>query len=159
MSWPDILAPMSDFAFAKQNISPKLLSEAELEAKKLVKQGKGSEFLDLKYWLYLISAQRFLSLYTKDSLEEIFCFASVGKKSSVLRKIKKPILTILAKEDEYADRDVFEYIAWFEQELKGGKKEVLVVPEANHGFKNKEQILKKEILKFVKLVKKETQLL
>lgn len=148
------LAPMSDFAFAKQNISPKLLSKAELEAKKLVKQGKGSEFLDLKYWPELISAQRFLSLYTKDSLEEIFCFTSSGKKSEVLRKINKPILTILAAEDEYADRDISRYAPWFEGEIKGDGSTIKVIPEANHSFKNKQQILKKEILKFVKLIKK-----
>lgn len=153
------LAPMSDFAYAKQNISPKLLAKAELEAKKLLKQGKGANFLDLKYWPELISAQRFLSLYTKDSLEEIFCFASPEKKSEVLQKIKKPILTILASEDEYADREVFDYLPWFENQIRTKSSGIKVISGANHSFKNKEQVLKKEMLKFVKSIKKQTQLI
>lgn len=149
-----LLAPMSDYASTRKSVSPNLLTKAELEAKRLVAKGRGSDFLNLKYWPQLISAQRFLSLYTKDSLEEIFCFATDGKKSKILRKIKKPILVVLASDDEYADRDVSEYTTWFRQELKRGFLEILAIAEANHGFKNKEQILKKEISKFVKLLKK-----
>lgn len=149
-----LLAPMSDYAAIKKSVAPVFLAKAELKAKRLVLEGKSDEFLAKKYWPNLISAQRFLSLYTKESLEEIFCYASYEKKSTVLRKIKKPVLTILAGEDEYANKDVSVYVPWFTKEIKAMHSKVMVIPEANHGFKNKQKILKKEILKFVKSLKK-----
>ena len=144
-----LLAPMSDYAFLKKSVSSESLKKAERFARKLLNQNQGDKFLPEKIWPQVISAERFLSLFTSDSKEEIFSYAS-GKRSDVLQKIKKPILIILAQNDDYADRGMDEIYKWFKKETPPDYTSVVMLKNSLHSFRGQESTLKKEIIKWLK---------
>lgn len=145
-----LLAPLSDYALIKKAVEPTVLKKAELEARRLVKAKRGDEFLGAKYWPTLISAQRFISLYTASSQEEIFSYSHKLDKGNRLGKIDKPILVISAEQDEYADREVVEINQWFNQQLKHPQAETKLVAQADHGFRGKEKVVKEMMLTWLK---------
>ena len=145
-----LLAPMSDYADARNNFTAEVLHKATVEAEKLVSLGKPHELFSLELWPDLIDAQRFLSLYTPESKEEIFSYALQSKKPVVLKKISKPLLVALAEEDEFADRPMREILNWFKETLVGKAAEIIMIKKSIHSFKGHESKLRKIILDWVK---------
>jgi alpha-beta hydrolase superfamily lysophospholipase len=143
-----LLAPMSDYAAIKKEVPAYKLRKAKKEAEKLVFQGKEQELLSPKSWTHLISAQRFLSLFTPESKEEIFSYASTNK-SPILRRIKKPILIVLAGKDEYADREMTEIFSWFKREAPKDNSKVIMINNSLHNFSSYESKLKRKIFSWV----------
>jgi len=148
-----LLAPMSDYASIIQTVAPGVYKKAIKFANKYVDEKKGDKLLPESIWPQLISSQRFLSLFTPDSKEEIFSYVS-NKKSNVLRKIKKPLLIILAQKDGYADRDIDEIYKWFKKESPINYSKLLIIKNAIHSFKDCEVELRKEIVKWLNSIKK-----
>jgi dienelactone hydrolase len=109
--------------------------------------------LSTSSWPSRLDAQRFISLYTPDSIEEIFNYSS-GKKSKTLAKVKVPILAFLAEFDEYAGRPAQDIADWLQQQLND-KREIVthIIPETDHGFSEKEQMMKKIIKAWLKKIK------
>jgi len=68
---------MSDYSYAVSSEKPSLEQAVE-QAEKLVKSGKPHELLPPSYSEDLLDAQRYLSLYTPDSEEEIFTYAQTA---------------------------------------------------------------------------------
>lgn len=130
-----LLAPLSDYAAA---IADPKLPEKTGYAKFLVKSGKKNTLLPDDLFGELLSAQRFLSLYTPNSKEEIFTYAS-GKKAKTLRSVTVPTLAVFGEKDEYLDRPVLELVEWFEENIHAKKKQVEWIEGANHSFKGKEK--------------------
>ncbi len=128
-----LLAPMCDFADTYKFTERKILNRALATAKKMVNQGSAHKLLPENIWPGPIDAQRFLSLNTIESAEEIFTYAS-GKKPSVLQKLNKPALIVFAGEDEYADRPMEEISAWFEKTLTGKDIKIKTVADSYHNF-------------------------
>jgi alpha-beta hydrolase superfamily lysophospholipase len=145
-----LLAPMSDYADAVKFTEPKVFQRALKTARKLVADGKPQALLPEKYWSRPISAQRFLSLFTPESTEEIFSYAVPSKQPQILQKIKKPFLVVLAGEDQFTDRPMTEVFAWFKQTLINKNAKVLMIKKSPHGFLGQEAKLKNLIFKFVK---------
>ena len=143
-----LLAPMSDCAFVKKQTNLRILNKATKKAKDMVVAGKSHDFLPFKLWPYLITAQRFLSLFTSISLEEVFSYRE-SKKSKVLGLIKKPLLVILAQNDEFADREMLEIFTWFQDNLPKNARLISIV-DAFHSFSGKTNVLKKHILNWSK---------
>lgn len=143
-----LLAPMSDYADTYAFTDKKVYRRALAYAKGMVKNGKGHELMSGKIWPKTIDAQRWLSLFTPESEEEIFSYAS-GKRPSTLLKNKKPILVILAEEDEFKDRPVKEIADWFSSVLKGRDAQVRIVKKATHSFSDSIGSVKKLIKKWV----------
>lgn len=143
-----LLAPVSDYAAALKQYGSAALAKAEKAARALVKKGKPHELLPetLLPWRDLVDAQRFLSLYTKDSSEEIFCYAQKGKSPSTLRKVKTPILALFAEHDEFADRSAADLAGWFLEHIYTG--EPVIIPNVGHSFKGAEKLVAKEITRF-----------
>src|SRR5262249_35420304 len=69
-----LLGPISDYSSAEKGHSKRHVIAAMKFAKKLVKRGKRNDILPQSLWSPLISAQRFLSLYSGTSAEEIFTY-------------------------------------------------------------------------------------
>lgn len=139
-----LLAPMSDYA--AENKEGKYYHRALKSALSLKKKGQGDRLLAGSLWPHYISAQRFLSLYTPDSQEEIFSYAS-EKNPKLLKQVKQAILVILAETDEFADRPMIEIKAWFDSVLgKKKKAQSVIIKEASHSFKDKD----KKVLKIIK---------
>lgn len=128
-----LLAPMSDFADTFKFANRKIYQRALSYAQKMLKMKKADVFLPKKIWPYMTDAQRFLSLYTPDSLEEIFSYAS-NRNPKILKSVKKPKLVILAEKDEYRDREISEIAGWFEKNMAGNNAEIKLVKNAPHNF-------------------------
>lgn len=128
-----LLAPMSDFAdmfaFTELKKYKKLIDTA----KSMVKNNKSSELMPSNLWSIPTDAQRFLSLFSPESTEEIFSYAS-GKEPIILKSVKKPLLIVLAGNDEYKDRPITEIFSWFKNVLINKKNEIKIIDKAPHNF-------------------------
>ena len=130
-----LLAPLSDYAGAVKIYGKKALSKTTHIAHAMVKARRGSELIPRSAWsAEPDDAQRFLSLYTPDSIEQsIFSYFDDNRRSSMLRSVQVPILTLLAEKDEYADRTASRIARWFEHEVRSAHR-LAIIPEASHGF-------------------------
>lgn len=128
-----LLAPMSDFADVFNFTDKKVYNRAVAFAQKMVKEGRGHELMPKSIWPYVVDAQRFLSLHTPDSIEEIFSYAT-SREPKLLKKVKQPILVVLAEEDEFKDRPMTEIADWFEENLKKQKHQIDVIINGSHYF-------------------------
>jgi pimeloyl-ACP methyl ester carboxylesterase len=146
-----LLAPMSDYADAELEAGPAVYQRALALARRLVKTGKKHELLPLTIWPKLIDAQRFLSLYTPDSAEEIFSYAS-GRKPTLLNKAKRPLFVLLAEEDEFRDRPIKEIAAWFKAALAKQKAETSIIKGVGHNFAPRHLAVKRVIGKWTEKI-------
>ncbi len=131
-----LLAPLSDYAGALKFDRDNKLARVTALARKFVKQGKPHGLLPHQLCGDVLDAQRFLSLYTPDSKEEIFCYAQQNKPPIALQKTRVPLLVILAANDEYGDRPAVEIGEWFAMHARNSH--IKIVPDALHGFQGKE---------------------
>lgn len=93
----------------------------------------------------MTDAQRFISLYSGESAEEIFTYWNSKRNPKTLRSVLLPVLVLLAEKDEYADRPAKKIGDWFAEHLKVGDR-VVVVPRVKHSFKGAE----KQVAKLIK---------
>jgi pimeloyl-ACP methyl ester carboxylesterase len=143
-----LLAPLSDYSYAVKNNKKNNLAKATKLARTLVRSGKKHELLPVSVWPELQDAQRFLSLYTPNSVEEIFTYGQPKKAPRTLRRVMLPLLTILAEKDEYGSVPA-KYIAdWFIRWMQNGR--VVVVPKVGHSFKGAEKAVAKTVREFMK---------
>lgn len=145
-----ILAPMSDFAAERMAQGTRALKRAETLAKHLVRKGKKHQMLpeDVWRWPWVADAQRFLSLYTGNSEEEIFTYWDPSRSPRALRSVKIPTLVLLAEKEEFSDIAAKKIAAWFEKHLRKGK--VVIVPRAKHSFKGGEGEVVRAIQQFMR---------
>lgn len=80
-----------------------------------------------------IDAQRWLSLYTPESAEEIFTYAS-ARAPKTLRKTRVPLLAIFAAKDQYADRPARELAAWFRSARPAQPIQARIIEAPDHSF-------------------------
>lgn len=128
-----LLAPLSDFADMFSFTETKRYKKLIDTAKGMVKNNKSSELMPSNLWSTPTDAQRFLSLFSPESTEEIFSYAS-GKNPIILRSVKRPLLIILAGNDEYKDRSMTEISSWFKNVLVNKKNEIKIINKAPHNF-------------------------
>lgn len=128
-----LLAPLSDYAVVRNTYEQDEYEKKLEYVINMIKSGKGQDLVPISVTDYTISAQRWLSLNTLESEEEIFAYAS-GKEPETLLKNKKPILVILARQDEYADRPVSEISKWFKDVLKKKDDSVKIISKSTHNF-------------------------
>ncbi|MGC9599494.1 MAG: alpha/beta fold hydrolase [Minisyncoccia bacterium] len=144
-----LLVPISDYASNKKFAEPRKFRRAHAYAAKLVAQKRPHELLPASVWPDLVDAQRFLSLNTPNSKEEIFSYAQPRKIPRTLRKIKIPLLVVFAGNDEYADRPAREMAEWFGKNIKSKRSKIIIVPRARHGFREKEERVASLVKKFI----------
>ncbi|MDD3285068.1 MAG: alpha/beta fold hydrolase [Patescibacteria group bacterium] len=135
-----LLAPISDYADVLKPEMKQKYGRALAIAKRLKARGRFHDLLPASVWPAPLDAQRFLSLYTLESAEEIFTYAS-GKEPRTLLAVKKPILSLLAEDDEFADRPALEIKMWFDKKLAAGNKrnQSAVIKGVSHGFEGGEK--------------------
>lgn len=148
-----LLAPVSDYAAMKKDVSDNRYQKALQTARRLVRAGKPHRLLPEELWNAPIDAQRFLSLYLPDSQEEIFTYAT-NRPAKTLNKLKLPLLVLLAGNDEYHDRPTAEIAAWFEGTLARQKADVLEISGVGHNFSPGYQELSKLIKRWADRVVK-----
>jgi len=131
-----LLGPVSDWS-AETKLKGKIkIARAEGVARALLKRGRKHELLPPGVWHEVLDAQRFLSLYTPESVEEIFTYAQPKKNPRVLRAVRVPVLVLWAEKEEFSDRPAKDAVAWFSRHLRKGT--ALVVPRTGHLFRGAE---------------------
>lgn len=136
-----LLAPLSDYAAALKFDTDGKLAKATKVAQDLVRKGKMHELLPARIAPNPIDAQRFISLYTPDSVEEIFTYAQSKKSPHALKSIEVPTLVLLAEHDEYGDRPANDIAMWFEKFAHAKPFATKIIPGATHGFTDKESLV------------------
>lgn len=146
-----LFGPLSDYAIAVAQDTGGKLKRSVAYARKLVRAGKPHELMPTyrSPW-FLCDAQRFLSLYTPDSAEEIFPYAQPHKDPKAMKSVQIPTLVVLAGSDEHGNRSAKDIAGWFEMNLRAPH-EVLVVPRIGHGFKGGEKQVARAIRRFLAL--------
>lgn len=140
-----LLSPLSDYADFIKNTEPKLAKKLQNIARYLVDKNTPHQLMPIDLWPEIHDAQRFLSLYTPNSHEEIFCYAQKGKTPVTFRKVRIPILTILGEKDEHRDRPISKIANWFKK--MGGSKNmtIKIIKNTMHGFDSQEE----EVIKII----------
>lgn len=128
-----LLAPISDYAGDRKE---KNHSRALAEARALLRKGKTSALVTS--YPGVMDAQRYVSLYSGESAEEVFPYWDARKMPKALRRIRQPLLVLLAGSDEYADRPAVKIQDWFAEHLKEGD-QIHIIPGAEHGFEGREE--------------------
>lgn len=131
-----LLAPLSDYAVDRNK--PHVKAATKL-ARAMVKVGKKHDLLPKKASPLLLDAQRFLSLNTPDSIEEIFSYSQPEKKPRVYASVTLPILTLFADKDEYSERPAEKMIEWFATNTRSRRFRAGIIPEVGHSFKEGEK--------------------
>jgi pimeloyl-ACP methyl ester carboxylesterase len=144
-----LLAPLSDYASTAIFDTNGHLARATKKARALVAAGEPHTMLPDSLWPMPMDAQRFLSLYTPDSVEEIFCYATPGKTPTTLRRVTVPTLVIMAGQDEYADRPLSEIATWFDTHACMPH-DIHTVPNAPHNFATREETVTATIKKWLR---------
>lgn len=134
-----LLAPLSDYSAVDSMFGTRYAAIRRI-AEKLVRSGKPATLLPSEFSPIPCDAQRWLSLYTPESKEEIFTYAS-GRTPATLHKTTVPLLALFASEDEYADRPAKELAAWFASARPKQPIDARVVKAPNHGFSGQAKAL------------------
>jgi alpha-beta hydrolase superfamily lysophospholipase len=142
-----LLCPVSDYADAL-TYNKAVITKAEALARKLVRIGKEHQMLPEEIWPGLCDAQRFLSLYTPDSKEEIFCYAT-NRRPITLQKVTVPLLAVFAENDEYLDRPLSEITSWFVKNIRTKDFTFKTVKDAVHMLHGREKPVLDMISDFV----------
>lgn len=146
-----ILAPMSDYSSERMAQGRAKLRRTERVARTFIKRNKQHDLLpeNVWGWPWIADAQRFISLYSGDSVEEVFTYWDPKRTPKTLSSVHLPILVLLAEKDEYGDRPAKKIGDWFAEHLKIGD-EVIVVPRVKHSFKGGERAVARAIHAFMK---------
>lgn len=145
-----LLAPLSDYAAAIKFDTAGRLAMATKTAQDLIRKGRGHELLPVRVAPKPIDAQRFLSLYTPDSAEEIFTYAQPKRNPHAFKSVKTPMIVLLAGDDEYGDRPAKDIAAWFEKHTRSRHFATKVIPGAMHAFTGKENLVDMAIRDWLK---------
>jgi predicted alpha/beta-fold hydrolase len=131
-----LVSPMSDYLFAahissKDTINNLLMNNIE---------GELIYFMEA-YW----SRQRFESLFTRESNEQMFRYDDMESNYELFSNNNVKTLIIIGSDDETADREISVIQKWFDKNKKS-LDEVIVVNGGNHSLKG----IENEIVEFAK---------
>lgn len=121
------------------------------EAKKLVKQNKGHQFLT-SHWLARadilpFSAASYIDFFSEDSVvSKVLPFRN-GKELPMLRNIEVPILGVIGDQEEYLVISILKAMQLIEKENKLAK--CYQIKNASHSFYQKEKELAEIIFDFI----------
>jgi pimeloyl-ACP methyl ester carboxylesterase len=145
-----LLGPLSDYAIAVEKNRGGKLARSVAYARKLVKAGKAHQLMPGGFGMWFpCDAQRFLSLNTRESVEDIFPYGQEGKDPKAFRSVKAPTLVLLAGGDEHTNVPAEQIAEWFEWHFKAPYR-INIIQKVGHGFKGGEKEVVREIRSFMK---------
>lgn len=127
------LSDQLDPALDKEEIAKNLI-----RMRQLVTEGLG-EVLQTGLFFFPMTPKRYLSLFSKGSVEEVFDYGESKPKMSTFHAITKPVFVIISEKDEYLDRPAEHVLIVFASTTGSKKYTGIVFPDANHGFEGKEK--------------------
>jgi pimeloyl-ACP methyl ester carboxylesterase len=141
-----LLGPLSDRYGAQSKNKNYELHMAFMQQK--IAEGKGEEIL-VGYEFFPLTPNRWMSLYTKGSNEDVFNYWDGEDALVSFGKIQIPLMVMIGGNDEHADRPVSEIQASFDTHANAKKYSSIVVPDANHGFDGKEKEVVESISQWI----------
>ncbi len=146
-----LLAPISDYAAETMISGASKIARGLKIARALIKTGKSHDLMPARSmeWSLVCDAQRFVSLYSGESAEEIFPYWAANRVPKTLRSVKLPVLVILARDDQYNDRPVTEMAAWFQKHVRNWKG-TIIVNNVDHSFAGGEEIVARHMGGFMR---------
>lgn len=148
-----LLAPISDYAAEMHISGKKKIAKGMRIAKQLFKAGKPHELVPTGTieWSLIADAQRFVSLYSGESAEEIFPYWAPARVPKTLRTVKLPMLVFLAEKDQYADRPAMQMAEWFMKHVRNWRG-IVVVKDVDHSFTGGEEVIVRHTRSFFREV-------
>ena len=155
-----LVGPMSDLVGQKKALGKKF--EPVLKEVRKISRIKKRANLCLPQEIFLkkglpvliISAQRYLSLYTAGSREDVFPYSNSRAKWKELKSVKIPVLTVVGSKDEYLDRSAGELTKIFRKNAVNSRRfTAAIIKGAGHGFLKKEKDLAEVLVRWILGVK------
>lgn len=148
-----LLSPVCDRLVFKKDLGKDFKKKFTIllkKVRKMVSLGKGNELMPKIKNEFPFSANRFLSLYTKESNEDTFPYDMPKAKFRALSKIKEPLLVVFGDKDKYLGRKPELIIKIFKEKSKKAKKfDSAIIKGASHSYEGKERELAKLITNWI----------
>lgn len=142
-----LIAPISDIAAEQLRIGASTLQKRVNTAEKLGK--KQATLMPTETGIY--TPQRYLSLFRPGSHEDVFPYTDPSARWTALQSIRIPLAVVVGDKDEHLDRRANDLIAIFRQHAVSAKSfSGIVIKNADHGFKKKEEELSHTIINWAK---------
>lgn len=124
-------------------------------AKRMVKQGKGDEFMPRMVWDdYPITANSYLNIFGDNSKAAVFNFYSPKDKFKIISQIKCPIFTITGTKDDILFMPWNKMMKILKEKASLTKRlEIKTIKNATHSWRGNEQELAERILNWLKSFK------
>lgn len=142
-----LVSPLSDVAINKQYLGKKYNDQLQkMQNFSKVKQGN-SLLDDIDY--FPLTPNRYISLYSKNSTEDVFPYYQDNPTFEILGKISQPLLLVLGGADEYTERPIEKIVQVFTHHQQSDNFKSLIIPGAFHSLKPQEKRAAKEIFNWV----------
>lgn len=96
-----------------------------------------------------MNAQRYVSLRTPGSVEDVFPHHGYAASWATLAKLKTPAMVIIGSKDQHLNVSAKKYIHLVTSHMISATVTAKIIAGANHGYKGKEKELAKSIITFV----------
>lgn len=145
-----LAGPVNDIVAETKRIGRKTLAEGLRRAEHL-KQKDSHVLVPQRFGVY--SARRYISLYKPGTAENVFPYYNPRARWKELKSVRIPLAIIFGSREEHIDRPARQLIDVFENNAPSAKSfSGIIIKGANHGFRNKEKELAREIIHWIKRV-------
>jgi pimeloyl-ACP methyl ester carboxylesterase len=139
-----LLGPISDVAAEVRRVGKGELRRRVAAAERMARRDPAA--LVPRAWGFW-SARRYLSLYRPGGAEDVFPYYRPRARWTALRSVRVPVAAVVGSRDEYLDRPAGELLEAFRQNaLRARSYTGIVVPGADHGFRDRERELAEVIV-------------
>jgi pimeloyl-ACP methyl ester carboxylesterase len=146
-----LLGPVADVAGERMRIGRGELTRRVAVAERIARRDAAA--LVPRAWGFW-SAHRYVSLYRPGGAEDVFPYYRPGARWAALRKIRVPVAVIIGGRDEYLDRSPARLVAAFALNATRARSfDGVVIPGAQHGFREHEDALAREIVRWIRRVR------
>jgi pimeloyl-ACP methyl ester carboxylesterase len=115
----------------------------------LVEKGEGDLLLNNLTFMPL-TPKRYLSLFAKNTLEDVFDYGDKIPKLKFFSKITCPLMVVFGQMDEAADRPVTDIKKVFDSHTNSNKYSSIIIENSPHGFDGKENKFAKVVVNWIK---------
>jgi alpha-beta hydrolase superfamily lysophospholipase len=119
--------------------------------KHMVEKGKG-DFLVNNLTFMPLTPKRYISLYDKNTCEDVFDYGDKHPKLKYFGNIDQPLLVLMGENDETVDRPVMDIQKVFDKHHKSKNYNSVIIPGATHGFDGKEKEFAETIIDWIKTI-------
>ncbi|MDP3710546.1 MAG: DUF1749 domain-containing protein [bacterium] len=143
-----LLGPICDLTAMAKKIGQKEL-DRRVKIVQEIKNKNPKTLAPLEFGLY--SADRYLSLHTPGSAEDVFPYYNPEAGWKELKSVKIPVAVIVGGKDEYLDRPTVKFIEIFAKKAQATERFAgIIIKGADHGFRKKEKEVSEEMISFTK---------